>query len=401
MKDFPRRLLCGVCTLILSLGLCLNAAAKENTSPLVLSPVSLEEYPLYQQEERAADAYIVMEVTTGRVLCGQNIHERLAMASTTKIIGAMMVLEQPNLDESFTVDPDAIQVEGSSMGLQEGDSVSLYALACGMLLPSGNDAANAAGVRLYGSIEGFVQAMNQRAQELGLHNTHYVTACGLDAEGHYSTAFDLAMLTRVALQNEDFAFICSQSSMKVKFGNPPYERWLQNYNRLLELYPDCIGVKTGYTESAGRCLVSAAERGGAEYIAVTLHSKNDWAEHREMLDLAFSGTRMVEAVSEGECVRHIVSGGEDCEIVAAEGFSVPVNGDKGADITVKVEVSDDIAPPLNKGEKVGVLRIYCGGEQVGCVDAEAGSDMAAAEPEYRIKPCFFTTLKRMIKSIFG
>ena len=90
-----------------------------------------------------------------------------------------------------------------------------------MLLPSGNDAANAAGVRLYGSIEGFVQAMNQRAQELGLHNTHYVTACGLDAEGHYSTAFDLAMLTRVALQNEDFAFICSQSSMKVKFGTPP------------------------------------------------------------------------------------------------------------------------------------------------------------------------------------
>lgn len=292
MKDFPRRLLCGVCTLILSLGLCLNAAAKENTTPLSLSPLSLEEYPLYQQEERAADAYIVMEATTGRVLCGQNIHERLAMASTTKIIGAMMVLEQPNLDESFTVDPDAIQVEGSSMGLQEGDSVSLYALACGMLLPSGNDAANAAGVRLYGSIEGFVQAMNQRAQELGLHNTHYVTACGLDAEGHYSTAFDLAKLTRVALQNEDFAFICSQSSMKVKFGNPPYERWLQNYNRLLELYSDCIGVKTGFTDDAGRCLVSAAERDGMTLICVTLDAQDDWNLHASLYDQCFQDYSM-------------------------------------------------------------------------------------------------------------
>ena len=292
MKVFPRGLLRGVCALILSMGLCLNAAAKENTTPLSLSPLSLEEYPLYQQEERAADAYIVMEATTGRVLCGQNIHERLAMASTTKIIGAMMVLEQPNLDESFTVDPDAIQVEGSSMGLQEGDSVSLYALACGMLLPSGNDAANAAGVRLYGSIEGFVQAMNQRAQELGLHNTHYVTACGLDAEGHYSTAFDLAKLTRVALQNEDFAFICSQSSMKVKFGNPPYERWLQNYNRLLELYPDCIGVKTGFTDDAGRCLVSAAERDGMTLICVTLDAQDDWNLHASLYDQCFQDYSM-------------------------------------------------------------------------------------------------------------
>ena len=236
--------------------------AKENRTPLCPSPVSLEDFSVYEQPDAAAKAYLVMEATTGRVLCGQNIHQRLPMASTTKIIGAMMVLEQPNLHDYFLVDPDAIQVEGSSMGLMEGDMVSLYALACGMLLPSGNDAANAAGVRLYGSIEGFVEAMNLRAQQLGLADTHYVTACGLDAPEHYSTAFDLAKLTRVALQNEDFAHICSQPSMQVRFGAPPYERWLKNYNRLLTLYPDCIGVKTGFTDDAGRCLVSAAERDG-------------------------------------------------------------------------------------------------------------------------------------------
>lgn len=281
-----------LCSVLLLSALSLQAFAKTNEQALTLSPVSLEEYPLYQKEDLSASAYIVMEATTGRVLYGKNIHERLAMASTTKIIGALMVLEQENLDEYFMVDSDAIQVEGSSMGLTEGDLVSLYSLACGMMLPSGNDAANAAGVRLYGSIDGFVEAMNQKAEELGLSDTHYVTACGLDAPDHYSTAFDLAKLTRIALQNEDFAYICSQSNMKVKFGDPPYERWLKNYNRLLELYPDCIGVKTGFTDDAGRCLVSAAERDGMTLICVTLNAQDDWNLHASLYDKCFESYSM-------------------------------------------------------------------------------------------------------------
>lgn len=281
-----------LCSVLLLSALSLQTFAKTNEQALTLSPVSLEEYPLYQKEDRSASAYIVMEATTGRVLYGKNIHERLAMASTTKIIGALMVLEQENLDEYFMVDSDAIQVEGSSMGLTEGDLVSLYSLACGMMLPSGNDAANAAGVRLYGSIDGFVEAMNQKAEELGLSDTHYVTACGLDAPDHYSTAFDLAKLTRIALQNKDFAYICSQSNMKVKFGDPPYERWLKNYNRLLELYPDCIGVKTGFTDDAGRCLVSAAERDGMTLICVTLNAQDDWNLHASLYDKCFESYSM-------------------------------------------------------------------------------------------------------------
>lgn len=287
-----KKVLSCLCSVLLLSALSLQAFAKTNEQALTLSPVSLEEYPLYQKEDRSASAYIVMEATTGRVLYGKNIHERLAMASTTKIIGALMVLEQENLDEYFMVDSDAIQVEGSSMGLTEGDLVSLYSLACGMMLPSGNDAANAAGVRLYGSIDGFVEAMNQKAEELGLSDTHYVTACGLDAPDHYSTAFDLAKFTRIALQNEDFAYICSQSNMKVKFGDPPYERWLKNYNRLLELYPDCIGVKTGFTDDAGRCLVSAAERDGMTLICVTLNAQDDWNLHASLYDKCFESYSM-------------------------------------------------------------------------------------------------------------
>ena len=268
--------------------LILTAACTCTSHALTLSPVELLDFPFYENINPDAKACIVMEAATGRVLCGKNIHERLPQASTTKIIGAMMVLEQENLQEYFTVDPDAIHVEGSSMGLREGDQVSLYALACGMILPSGNDAANAAGVRLYGSVENFVEEMNKRAKSLGLQDTHYVTACGLDAPEHYSSAFDLAKLTRLALCNPQFAEICSQYTMKVSFGNPPYERWLKNYNKLLNLYPPCIGVKTGFTDDAGRCLVSAAEKDGMTLICVTLNCPDEWAVHQQLYEDCFS-----------------------------------------------------------------------------------------------------------------
>ena len=199
------------------------------------------------ERELPAKAVILMEAESGRVLCGKEIHTRLPMASTTKIMTTLLALEQPDQEEWFTVDAQAIQTEGSSMGLQEGDRVTLQALSYGMILPSGNDAANAAAVRISGSIPAFVERMNQRAQELGLADTHYQNPSGLDAEGHYSSAYDLAQLTRTALQVPQFAEICRQSSAKVCFGNPPYDRWLKNHNRLLELDPHAFGVKTGYT----------------------------------------------------------------------------------------------------------------------------------------------------------
>lgn len=353
--------------------------------------------------DTAAGACVVNAVT-GEIVFERDSGTRLPMASTTKIMTLVTVLENLEPDEVVTISAEAASAEGSSAYISAGARMTVRDLCYGLMLNSGNDAAVALAEHVSGNTDDFAAEMTALAHEIGAFDTAFKNPNGLNAEGHYTTARDLAEITRYAMKNEEFREIVSTRSYTaaetLADGTVKQLEYI-NHNKLLGSYDGCIGVKTGYTESAGRCLVSAAERGGAEYIAVTLHSKNDWAEHREMLDLAFSGTRMVEAVSEGECVRHIVSGGEDCEIVAAEGFSVPVNGDKGADITVKVEVSDDIAPPLNKGEKVGVLRIYCGGEQVGCVDAEAGSDMAAAEPEYRIKPCFFTTLKRMIKSIFG
>ena len=216
-----------------------------------------------------AKAAVVLDAATGRVLFAKNANARLPMASTTKIMSTLLTLEQDGQDEWFTVDPDAIRVEGSSMGLRAGDRVTLSALAYGMMLPSGNDAANAAAVRIAGSKEAFARMMNERAAELGMEDSHFVTPSGLDDNAHYSSAYDMALLTREALSNPRFAEICSQKSAKVCFGNPPADRWLSNHNRLLKLYPDAAGVKTGFTDAAGRCLVSYAQRGGVRLIVVT------------------------------------------------------------------------------------------------------------------------------------
>ena len=168
--------------------------------------VTLECKPAYAQclvtgenYSVGAKAAVVMEAQTGELLFSQNPHKKLPMASTTKIMTALLTLEQPNLDQEFVVDPAAIRVEGSSMGLQEGDTVTLRALAGGMLTASGNDAAGAAAVRISGSKDAFAREMNRRAADLGMKDTHFVTPSGLDAEEHYSTAFDMALLGRAAL----------------------------------------------------------------------------------------------------------------------------------------------------------------------------------------------------------
>ena len=218
----------------------------------------------------SAKASILIDADSGRVLSAQNEKAKLPMASTTKIMTTLIALEQPDLTSYFTVDPEAIKVEGSSMGLTEGDRVNLLTLCYGMILPSGNDAANVVAMRIGGSAEKFADMMNAKAAELGLKDTHFVTPSGLDADGHYTTAYDLAQLARIAMQNPLFKSICKESAAQVEFGNPPFKRWLKNHNKLIEMYDGCIGVKTGFTDAAKRCLVSAAERDGVTLICVTL-----------------------------------------------------------------------------------------------------------------------------------
>ncbi len=236
----------------------------------------------------SAESAALMCVESGEFLYRKNADERLSMASTTKIMTSLIALEYARPDMEITVTEEMVSVEGTSMGLQAGDSVSMRELVYGMLLQSGNDAANTVATVIGGSAEGFSELMNIRAAEIGMTNTNFVTASGLDDEEHYSTAYDMALLAAECLRNPEFAAICSKKTAKLTYGNPPYARTLTNHNRLLWSYPDAIGVKTGFTKKSGRCLVSAARRGGVTLVAVTLNAPDDWSDHKEMLDYGFS-----------------------------------------------------------------------------------------------------------------
>ena len=330
-----------------------------------------------------AEAAVVMDADSGRLLYAQNPDKRLANASTTKIMTALLTLEQPDQDRYFTVDSDAIQVEGTTMGLQPGDSVTLHQLAAGMLLPSGNDAANAAAVEIAGSEEAFVRLMNQRAAELGLENTQYRNPSGLDAEGHYSSARDLATLAAHALENEDFADIVSKQEIRMAFGNPPYNRSLYTTNKLLERYPYAIGVKTGYTDDAGLCLVTAAEKDGTRLIIVTLNGKDDVNTHMRLYEHFFPLLARVDLSGFTEGLSVPVTGGTRDSVAA-----VPAAEPEAAllereydELTREVELPQFIYAPVQAGQVLGEIRLLSGDKVVWQSALVADSDVPALTRE--------------------
>ncbi|MDR1464153.1 MAG: D-alanyl-D-alanine carboxypeptidase [Oscillospiraceae bacterium] len=231
---------------------------------------------------------VLMDADTGDILWAKEEHVPAPVASTTKILTALLLLEAGDPELTLTVTPDMVAAEGTSMGLKAGDLVSRYVLACGMLLSSGNDAANSAAIHLAGSLPAFAARMNARAAQIGIRDSHFVTPSGLDAEGHQATAYDMALLAREAIANPAFRDICSQQRIRVTYGNPQITKTLSNHNRLLREAEGVFGVKTGFTKKSGRCLVTAARREGITLIAVTLADPNDWDDHKILLDYGFS-----------------------------------------------------------------------------------------------------------------
>ena len=231
-----------------------------------------------------------MEATTREVFFSQNADEHLPMASTTKIMTTLLCLESGDLDTPFPVDNNAIQVEGSSMGLVKDDIVTKRSLCYGMLLPSGNDAAGATAVKLAGSLSAFADLMNERAAQLGMQNTHFVTPSGLHDEQHYSTAYDMALLGCAAV-NEPTLRRTASTRTAVIGG-----RTLTNHNKLLSRLDGCVGLKTGYTKAAGRTLVSCAEQAGHRLVAVTLRDGDDWNDHEALYRWGFLLTGIQETL---------------------------------------------------------------------------------------------------------
>ena len=256
----------------------------------------------------SAQGAVVIDADTGETLFEQNADSRLPMASTTKIMTALVALGEGDLDRVYTVKPEYAAVEGSSMYLKAGETLSLRDTLYGLMLASGNDAAVAIAGEC-GGMNAFVGKMNAKAVELGLTDTHFDNPNGLPSDTHYTTAHELAKITAAALKDPVFRQIVSTKSCTVS-GHA-----LSNHNRLLSMYDGAIGVKTGFTRAAGRCLVSAAERNGRTIIAVTLNDPNDWNDHREMLDAGFAQYSEVTLHTAGDTIANArVFGGDTASV---------------------------------------------------------------------------------------
>ena len=344
----------------LGLSLCLVGA---------LCPVARAAGP-----EVSAQSAVVLTADTGAVLFEKDCHTPRPVASTTKIMTALLALEaaQEQGDPLVDITQEMVAVEGSSMGLQAGDSISLTGLAAGMLLASGNDAANAAALYLDGSLESFAARMNQRAAALGMEDTHFVTPSGLDGEdaqglGHLSTAYDMALLARAALEDQAFRQLCSSPSLAVEFAEPVKRVTYTNHNKLLTQYPGCVGVKTGFTKEAGRCLVSAAERDGALLIAVTLNAPNDWQDHTALLDYGFSQVEPYQLAG-GDVRLTVPVVGSPVEVVSLRGSNggeVTLPLGQGAQVERVVHAPKFLYAPVEAGEQVGEICWYLEGQLLG------------------------------------
>ena len=229
--------------------------------------------------EVSATAAVLMDADMGQVLYEKNGDRQMLIASTTKIMTALVVLEHAAPDDVITVTPDHM-AEGSSMYLRAGETVRVEELLYGLLLCSGNDAALAL-TECAGGLTPFVALMNEKAAALGMAHTSFANPNGLDADGHYSTARDMAVLAAAAVENPTFRRICSSRSVTIG------QRTMENHNRLLRQVEGCVGLKTGYTRAAGRTLVSCTERDGCRLVAVTLQDGNDWADHAALYDYGF------------------------------------------------------------------------------------------------------------------
>lgn len=250
----------------------------------------------------SAQSAILMEQDSGRVIFEKDAHTKRRIASITKIMTALLAVESGKLEDTVTVSSNAIRTEGSSIYLQEGEKIKLEDLVYGLMLRSGNDAAVAIAETVGGSLDGFVYLMNQKAEEIGMKNTHFANPHGLDDhEDHYSTAYDMALLTRYAMNNDTYKKIAGTKSYRSESTNNEWDRVWRNKNKLLtSLYEHSTGGKTGYTKRAKRTLVSTAEKDGVEYIAVTLNDPDDWDDHINMFETAFKTYKKVQVLEEGK-----------------------------------------------------------------------------------------------------
>lgn len=307
-----------------------------------------------------ARSAVLIDASNGEILYAKNESEKLPMASTTKIMTALLALEYGDLEEIVTVDNSASGVEGSSMFLGKGEKISLENLLYGLMLWSGNDAAKAIAIHIAGSVESFVSMMNAKAKELGALHTNFVNPNGLPAENHYTTANDLACIAYHAMKNPMFAQIVSTKSRKIPWERHEYDRVLTNHNKLLTRYDDCTGIKTGFTKAAGKCLVSSATRDGVNLICVVLNSPDMYNECAQMLDYGFSVVELVTLMHKDDYVGTIIvkNGVEvNLEVYLNDDIIISAVKNNNSQPSIKLILNESVEAPVSKGQQLGCIQV--------------------------------------------
>ena len=319
---------------------------------------------LFTQEAHGIGAQkaILLDADSGRTLYEKQPDSRSLIASTTKIMTALVVCEQCNVLDRVKIPKEAVGIEGSSVYLTEGEVLTVQELLYGMMLHSGNDAATALAIYCGGTVEGFAELMNDKARFLGLRDTHFSNPHGLDSNENYSTARDLAKLAAYAMENPIFAQTVSTKTVRIG------QRSLRNHNKLLWQVEGADGVKTGYTKAAGRLLVSSAIRSGRRLIAVTINDGNDWADHKKLLDDGFSRYQSRRIVNKGDILGRIaVMGGQSpwIEVVATEDFSYAMRPDETCEFLIPG--TGFVYAPVAADGNAGFVYVTIGGKAVGKV----------------------------------
>ena len=328
----------------------------------------------------SASSAILMEADSGRVIYEQNAHEPRLIASITKLMTALVALESGHaLNEDVTIRPEWAGAEGSSIYLKAGETVTLEQLLYGMLLRSGNDAALAVAGHCGGTVEDFVVSMNETAARLGMKNSSFANPNGLNAEGHYSTAYDMALLARACLGNQTLAKMVSTKTITLG------TRTFTNHNKLLWRYEGCVGMKTGYTEKAGRTLVSAATRDGMTLVCVTLNDPNDWSDHAALFDYGFAGYRVERLTQQGAVLARMPTRGSlvpFCPVAAGEELSLCLREGERVERTLEWNTVC-LEGPLKVGTPVGEAVFYCNGGEAARIPLVTGTAVAddLAPPE--------------------
>ena len=332
----------------------------------------------------SAASAILMDAESGRVLYEQNADREMLIASTTKIMTALVVLEHCALQDEVEILPEYTQVEGSSIYLRPGETVTVEELLYGLLLESGNDAAVALACHTSGSVEAFAQLMNQKAEELQLQNSAFVNPHGLDAEGHYASAYDLACIMAAAMSRQDFCDIVARKSAAV--GN----RTFTNHNRLLGSCDGVVGGKTGYTQSAGRSLVSCAVRNEMTLICVTLNDRSDWEDHAALYDWGFASAQFAEPTDGCSWEIPVISGQKAC-VQVSPAKSVHLLLSPADTVSLQINLPRFVYAQVRSGDRAGTLTCSVNGAPIETVDLIYTETVDQCVPP---QPGFFARLQQ-------